>query len=381
MITMKKHPIVSIREHFTGLSDPRGANIEHLLFDIVAIAILATICGADGWVAIEQFGRRKHSWLKEYLILPNGIPSHDTFGRVFSLLDPEEFQACFMKWVKALNEIVQGQVIGVDGKQMRGSHDKSKDKRALYMVSAWAEANHLVLGQRKVADKSNEITAIPELLQLLEIEGCIVTVDAIGTQAKIARTIVKAGADYLLPVKNNQEKLYQDLEMLFADDPKYGFQTDTHDYAKEITKGHDRIDIRECWTISDPEYLAFVRNAGKWAKLKSLSMIVRRRIINGEKTTKTRFYISSLEGNARKILKASRKHWCIENELHWVLDVAFDEDHSRVRTGHAPANLSVLRHMAINLLKRETSAKGGIKIKRLQAGWSDEYLLKVLSSS
>jgi predicted transposase YbfD/YdcC len=381
MTTPKATPIASLREYFSGLSDPRGANIEHLLFDIVVIAIIATICGADGWVAIEQFGRRKYSWLKEYLILPKGIPSHDTFGRVFSLLDPEEFQACFMKWVKALNEIIQGQVIGVDGKQMRGSHDKTQGKSALYIVSAWAEANHLVLGQRKVAEKSNEITAIPELLRLLEIEGCIVTVDAIGTQTKIAKTIVVSGADYLLPVKNNQEKLYQDLEMLFADDPKYGFQNDAHDYAKETTKGHDRIDVRECWTICDPEYLAFVRNANKWPNLKSLSMIVRRRIINGEETSKTRFYISSLDGTARIILKASRKHWSVENQLHWVLDVAFDEDHSRVRTGHAPANLAVLRHMAINLLKKETSAKGGIKIKRLQAGWSDDYLLKVLSSS
>lgn len=294
---MKKQALVSLEEHFSQLDDPRGANIEHMLFDIVVIAILATICGADGWVAIEQFGHRKEGWLREYLILPNGIPSHDTFGRVFSLLNPEDFQACFMKWVKALNKITQGQVIGLDGKQMRGSHDKSTGKRALYMVSAWAEANHLVLGQRKVADKSNEITAIPELLQLLEIKGCIVTVDAIGTQTKIAKMIADAGADYLLPVKNNHGKLYQDLEMLFTDDPKYGFQKDMHDYAKETTKGHGRIDVRECWTIADPEYLA------------------------------------------------------------------------------------VLRHMAINLLKKETLAKGGIKIKRIQAGWFDDYLLKVLSAA
>lgn len=377
---MRKPVIGSLEEHLSGITDPRGANIEHQLFDILMISILGTICGADGWVAIEQFGYRKLKWLSQYLLLPNGIPSHDTFGRVFAQIDPQEFQACFMKWVKALNKITEGQVIGIDGKQMRGSHDKNKGKRAIYMVSAWAEANHLVLGQRKVSEKSNEITAIPELLRLLEIKGCIVTIDAIGTQTKIAKMIVNAGADYLLTVKNNQGKLYQDLEMLFTFDQKLGFQGAGYDNAKETTKGHGRIDIRECWTISEPEYLACVRNAHKWPGLKSLSMLIRRRIVDGEETVKTRYFISSLDANAKKILAASRKHWEIENGLHWILDVAFDEDRSRVRTDNAPANLAVLRHMAINLLKNETTAKGGIKVKRLQAGWSDDYLLKVLSA-
>jgi predicted transposase YbfD/YdcC len=380
-IAMKKDPIASLEEHFSNLPDPRGPNIEHLLFDIVVIAILATISGADGWVAIEQYGLRKKAWLGQYLELPNGIPSHDTFGRVFAKLDPHEFQACFMKWVKALNRVLKGQVIGIDGKQLRGSHEKRKGKRAIYIVSAWAEANHLVLGQRKVSDKSNEITAIPELLRLLEIKGCIVTIDAIGTQSKIAKMIVKAGADYLLAVKNNQGKLYQDLEMLFTSDQKQGLLDQNYDHAKDVTKGHGRIDIRECWTISDPDYLAFIRNAQRWTGLKSLAMIVRRRIVDGVETVKTRFYISSLDPIAQKILSASRKHWEIENGLHWVLDLAFDEDRSRVRVGHAPANLAVLRQMAINLLKQETTAKGGIKTKRLQAGWSDDYLLKVLSSA
>lgn len=378
---MTKESISSLDAHFSELRDPRGPNIEHQIFDIIAIAILGTICGADGWVEIEQFGYQKLNWLSKYLLLPNGIPSHDTFGRVFSQIDPEEFQACFVKWVKALRRVTQGQVIGIDGKQMRGSQDLRHGKRAIYMVSAWAEQNHLVLGQRKVAEKSNEITAIPELLRLLEIKGCIVTIDAIGTQTKIAKHIIQAEGDYLLAVKHNQGKLYRDLEMLFSYDQQQGFQDAPYDYAKEVKKGHGRIDVRECWVTSDPEYLASVSSAHKWISLQSLVMIVRRRIIDGEETVKTRFYISSLEANAKRILKATRQHWGIENGLHWVLDVAFNEDRSRVRKDHAPANLAVLRHMAVNLLKQETSAKGGIKAKRLQAGWNQDYLLKVLSGS
>jgi predicted transposase YbfD/YdcC len=378
---MKEDPIGSLEEHFTKVTDPRGPNIEHLFFDILAIAILGTICGADNWVEIEQFGYQKLNWLGQYLTLPNGIPSHDTFGRVFSQMDPEEFQDSFAEWVKALHQITQGQVIGMDGKQMRGSHDQQKGKRAIYMVSAWAEKNHLVLGQRKVAEKSNEITAIPELLRLIEIKGCIVTIDAIGTQTKIAKRIIEAEGDYLLAVKQNQGKLYRDLEMLFSYDQRQDFQDAPYDYFKETTKGHGRIEVRECWTTSDPEYLAYIGKAEKWTGLQSITMMIRRRIIEGKKTTKTRFYISSIDADAKRILKATRQHWSIENSLHWVLDIAFNEDRSRVRKDHAPANLAVLRHMAINLLKQETSANGGIKAKRLQAGWNEDYLLRVLSGA
>jgi predicted transposase YbfD/YdcC len=347
---MTEEPISSIAAHFSSVTDPRGPNIEHQLFDIIAIAILGTICGADGWVEIEQFGYQKQNWLSQYLWLGNGIPSHDTFGRVFAQIDPEEFQASFMKWVKALQQITQGQVISIDGKQMRGSHDRSQGKRAIYMVSAWAEQNHLVLGQRQVAKKSNEITAIPELLRLLEIKGCIVTVDAIGTQTKIARQIIQAEGDYLLAVKHNQGKLYRDLEILFSYDQQQDFEDTPYDYAKEVKKGHGRIDVRECWTTSDPEYLESVGQAQKWANLQSIVMMVRKRIIAGEETVKTRFYISSLDADAKRILRATRQHWSIENGLHWVLDIAFNEDRSRVRKEHAPANLAVLRHMAVNLL-------------------------------
>jgi predicted transposase YbfD/YdcC len=378
---MVDEPISSLEAHFSSVTDPRGPNIEHQFFDIIAIAILGPICGADGWVEIEQFGYQKLNWLSQYLRLGNGIPSHDTFGRVFSQINPEEFQASFLKWVKALHQITQGQVISIDGKQLRGSHDRRQGKRAIYMVSAWAEQNHLVLGQGQVAEKSNEITAIPELLRLLEIKGCIVTVDAIGTQTKIAKQIIAAEGDYLMAVKHNQGKLYRDLEMLFSYDQQQGFQDTPYDYDKEVKKGHGRIDVRECWATSDPEYLASVGQAKQWTNLQSLIMIVRRRIIAGEETSKTRFYISSLAPNAKRILKATRQHWSIENGLHWVLDIAFNEDRSRVRKDHAPANLAVLRHMAVNLLKQETSAKGGIKAKRLQAGWNEDYLLKVLSGA
>ena len=378
---MVAEQINSLEEHFSNVNDPRGPNVTHQLFEIIAIAILGTICGADGWVEIEQFGYQKLNWLSQYLFLPKGIPSHDTFGRVFARIDPEEFQASFMKWVQALHEITQGQVISIDGKQMRGSHDQGQGQRALYMVSAWAEENHLVLGQRQVDARSNEITAIPALLRLLAIKGCIVTVDAIGTQTKIARQIIQAEGDYLLAVKHNQGKLYQELEMLFTYDQQQGLAETPYDYAKEVIKGHGRIDVRECWTTADPEYLASVGQVSKWTNLQSIVMMVRKRIIAGQETIKTRFYISSLPPNAKRILQATRQHWSIENGLHWVLDIAFNEDRSRVRKDHAPANLAVLRHMAVNLLKQETSAKGGIKAKRLQAGWNEDYLIKVLSGS
>jgi predicted transposase YbfD/YdcC len=349
------------------------------LFDILVIAICAVICGADGWVEIEQFGLQKSTWLKQYLWLPNGVPSHDTFGRVFAKLDPEEFQASFTSWVQALNEVFQGQVVGLDGKQLRGSKEGVLGKRAITMVSAWAADNHLVLGQKAVPEGTNEISVIPKLLRMLALEGCIVTLDALGTQTKIAKAIRKAGAEYVLAVKDNQSHLYQDLQMLFEYDQKRDFQDAPYDYAKQVNKGHGRLEVRECWATDDPEYLAAVREAHKWPDLRSLVMVVAQRIIDQETTTTTRFYISSLPANATQLLAAGRGHWHIENQLHWVLDVAFHEDHSRVRKDHAPANLAVLRHMAINLLKQEKTAKGGIAAKRKQAGWNEAYLLKVLS--
>jgi predicted transposase YbfD/YdcC len=370
----------SIARHFGKVRDPRiDRTKRHKLLDILIIAICAVICGADSWVDIEMFGKSKLAWLKSFLKLPNGIPSHDTFGRVFAALDPAEFENSFIEWVQAIQQLTAGQVIAIDGKQMRGSKDVPEGKSAIYMVSAWATENQLVLGQRKVDDKSNEITAVPQLLKLLDIAGCIVVLDAISTQTKIARTIIDQGGDYILNVKENQGHLYEDIHDLFEEDWKFDFKDAPYSYAKTVNKDHGRIEIRQCWTISDPDYLANIRELKRWTGIQSLVMILSERRIGEDSEIQDRYYISSLESNAEKILKAKRSYWGIENRLHWVLDIAFHEDHSRVRKDHAPQNFAVLRHMALNLLKQEHTVKAGIKAKRLKCGWDTDYLLQVLA--
>lgn len=376
---MEKEAIGSITKYFGELQDPRTGNAKaHIFLEILIIAICAVICGADGWSDIELFGKNKKDWLKTFLRLPKGIPSHDTFGRIFAKIRPEEFQRRFIEWVQAIEKLTAGQVIAVDGKKLRRSHDQQTGKEAIYMVSAWATENQLVLGQTKVADKSNEITAIPELLQLLDITGCIVTIDAIGTQTKIAETIVTGGGDYLLAVKENQGHLFEDIQCLFQVDVAHGIDKAQHSYAQTVNKGHGRLEIRECWATEKKEYLALVRKHQNWKGLRSVVRIVSQRNFGEKVETQTRYFISSLPADAKTILKVKRSHWKIENQLHWVLDIAFREDESRVRKDHSSENLAVLRHVALNLLKQEKTAKGGIHAKRLQAGWNNDYLLAIL---
>lgn len=376
---MENRPVASITKCFEGLSDPRTGNAKaHIFLEILIIAILAVICGADGWSDVELFGKNKKAWLKTFLELPKGIPSHDTFGRVFARIKPEEFQKRFIEWVQAIEKLTAGQVIAVDGKQLRRSHNQETGKAAIYMVSAWATQNQLVLGQTKVADKTNEITAIPELLQLLDISGCIVTIDAIGTQTKITETIVEGGGDYLLAVKENQGHLFEDIQRLFEVDLAQGMKYAKYQYAKSVNKGHGRIETRECWTTDQEEHLSLVRKRQQWKGLKSVVRIVSQRQIGEAIEVQTGYFISSLPADAKMILKAKRSHWQIENQVHWALDIAFREDESRIRTDHAAENLAVLRHMALNLLRNEKTAKGGVYAKRLQAGWNNDYLLAIL---
>jgi len=378
---MPKKPLEAIEEHFGKVPDPRvDRTKDHKLIDIIAIAICAVICGAENWVDIELFGKSKLSWLNTFLALPNGIPSHDTFGRVFARIDAQQFQLAFYEWVWAVNDIIQGQIINIDGKCLRGSDDQRLGKRAIYMVSAWAAENELVLGQRKVDEKSNEITAIPELLKFLAISGSIITIDAMGTQTHIAQTIIEAEADYVLSVKENQGHLYEDISVLFAVDQAQDFKYASFEHAEITNKDHGRIEVRKCWSTSNPEYLNLIREVNNWAGLQTIVMVLGTRIVAGKKAEHVRYYISSLPSNAKRILEIVRTHWAIENQLHWVLDVALNEDHNQVHKDHAPENLAVLRHIALNLLKQEKTAKGGIHAKQLQAGWKEDYLLKVLAA-
>ncbi|MEO0250182.1 MAG: ISAs1 family transposase [candidate division WOR-3 bacterium] len=371
-------PVATIIEGFKDLQDPRvNRRKRHQLLDIIVIAICAVICGANDWVAVQRFGQSKLSWLKGFLELPNGIPSHDTFGRFFARLLPQPFEACFRRWTQAVTEVTRGQVLPVDGKELRRSHDRASGKEAIHMVSVWAATNRLVLGQRKVEEGSNEISVVPELLSLLDVSGCIVTADALNCQKENAQKIVEQEGDYVLAVKENQKKLYCDLVSLFEEAQKVHYRHVEHDYYKTVDKGHGRIETRQCWVISEPDYLDYLRDLG-WPGLRTIVMVVGGRRIGEECTVKTRYFISSLECDAREALRAVRGYWSIENSLHWVLDIAFREDESRVRKDHGAENLAVLRHIALSLLSREKSAKVGIQNKRLMASWDEKYLLKVL---
>lgn len=379
---MSDSPTATLSEHFSALEDPRSdGGKRHALLDIVTIAICAVICGADSWVEVEIFGQAKEEWLATFLELPHGIPSHDTFGRVFGLLDPEQFQHCFLTWVSAIQAVTQGQVIAVDGKQVRRSHDRTAGRAAIQMVSAWATANHLVLGQTKVHEASNETTAIPALLRVLDVAGCIVTADALNCQETIVRTIIDQEADYMLAVKGNQSKLYAEIQGLFAYAFHIGFRDVAYDVHETVEKDHGRIEKRRCWIIAEPDFLAYLRQYADWPALNAIVKVeAERHPVGGEATQKTRYYITSLDSDADQALQAVRGHWNIENQLHWVLDMAFREDLCRVRQGHAAQNFATLRHVGLNLLKQEDTAQCGIKAKRLKAALSQDYLLKVLAA-
>ena len=365
----------SIKDFFSDLTEPRESNKRHQLLDIVTIALCAVICGADTWEEIEEFGHAKHGWFQTFLELPHGIPSPDTFARVFASMDPHEFQEAFVGWVKSIQTVTKGQVVAIDGKTVRRSHDK--DTSPVHMVSAWAQENRMVLGQVKTDEKSNEITAIPELLRVLHLEGCIVTIDAMGCQKTIAEKIIAKKADYVLGLKGNQGNLHDDIELFFQDCLASGFRDVPYDYHETVDGDHGRIETRRYWTTSDIEWLS---EKHLWKNLNTIVMVQRERLIGGKVGMETSYYISSLESHAGEVAKAVRGHWSIENSLHWVLDIAFREDESRVRKDHAPENFAVLRHMALNLLKKESSSKRSIKTKRLKAGWDTEYLGKILNA-
>ncbi len=357
-------------KHFAGVRDPRMKRTrEHLLEEILLLTIAAVLSGASGWNEIEDYGRTKIDWFKSFLKLPGGIPSHDTFNRVFTMLDPEELEKGFVAWVASIARLTAGEVVSIDGKALRGTRGK---KAIVHMVSAWANTNNLVLAQRRVDEKSNEITAIPKLLQTLELSGTVVTIDAMGCQRSIAGQIVERKADYILAVKENQGNLLEEVRDSFR-------MLASDSVAEQIDGGHGRVERRTCSVISD---LTLLQKSFEWASLKGLVRIQAERFhkATGQTENETRYYITSLSPDATKLNQAIRQHWGIENKLHWILDVAFGEDLSRKRTGHAAQNFSLINRLALNLLKQDKTSKLGVHGKRLKAGWDNNYLLKVLAN-
>src|SRR5258706_521419 len=382
---MQKHPKLSLIEHFKTLTDPRLNRIkDHDLIDILMIAICTLLCGGETFNDMEGFGCAKEDWFKTFLKLRSGIPSHDTFNRVFAALDPQEFLDAFLKWTQALRQAVPQEIVALDGKALRRACDGAKGMKSI--VSAWAEGNGLVLGQLKVEDKSNEITAVPELLRVLELNGCIVTVDAMGCQKKIAKEIVESDADYVMALKGNQERVHQEvksfldasLEQQKQQRPKGALvpkEAAALKSCETVQKDHGRIETRRYY---QSDYLDWFADKDKWEGLRSVGMVESTREIEGKTTVERRYYLSSLKLGVETFARAVRGHWGVENKLHWVMDVCFREDQSRAREGYAAENLATLRRLALNLLKREKTKKRGLRGKKLNAGWDHPYLLRLL---
>lgn len=356
---------------FRDLPDPRSdRNQRHKLFDIFAIAICAILCGANDWVKVASFARKKQRWLETFLDLPNGVPSHDTFDRVFRLVDADEFEKRFVAWTRLVADLLPGEVVAIDGKTLRGSHDKKDGKAAIHCVSAYASGNQLVLGQLVTEAKSNEITAIPKLLETLAISGCLITIDAMGCQKVIAKKIIEAGADYLLALKGNQSSLADEVENFFLQAAAADFEGIEHVHYLFEEKNRGRRERREVWVSNDVSWLPMLKD---WKSLRSIMMIKTERIVNGKTQLETRMYICSMHHDAPVLKEAARKHWAIENTCHWVLDVTYQEDSSRVRKGNGAENLSRLKRVTLNILLQDKTSKASLATKRFEAALDDEY--------
>lgn len=375
----------SLLAHLQTLPDPRlDRRKEHLLSEVLCIGLCCQLCGGENFVDMEDFGRAKRTWLQTFLILPGGIPSHDTFNRVFSAVKPEHFMECFLQWTQGLRQVLDQEIVAIDGKALRRA--KRKDQPIPYMVNAWAKENGLVLGQWRVDDKSNEITAIPHLLRVLELAGCIVTIDAMGCQKNIAKEISEADADYVLALKGNQQTVYQEVKDFFttvlAEEKKPLAQRtcpvkpETWQHLETVEKDHGRLTVRRYWQC---DQIAWFTDREEWEKLRSIGMVESITTQDGITSTEQRCYLNSIPLNVHTFARAVRGHWGVENQLHWILDVSFNEDQSRARTGHAPENLSTLRCLALNLLKQNKSKKSSLRAKRKIAGWDNDFLRDLLN--
>jgi predicted transposase YbfD/YdcC len=380
---MEHPPQTSIDVYFGSLPDPRVERTRaHRLTDLLTIALCAILCGANDWVAVETFGQAKEAWLRSFLPLPGGIPSHDTFGRVFARLDPAALQQCFVAWVQAVVGELPAQVVAIDGKTSRGSADRSRGQTALHLVSAWATASGLVLGQEATDAKSNEIPAIPHLLRLLALDGCVVTIDAMGCQRAIAAQLQEQGADYVLALKANQPTLHHTVVTAFAEahaTAPGAWQPMAQDAAQTLDAGHGRVERRRIKALSDPDLLACLDPTGAWPGLRSVIEVQAVRRSDAPPASERRYYLSSLPPDAAPLGQAIRAHWGIENRLHWVLDVQFREDASAVRVGDGAHTFTVLRQLALNLIRQDRTGRGSIASKRFRAALDDTYLARLLA--